>query len=208
MHSLARKLAFMTLATCTVAGCMDASTSSVDDIRAATSKYRSVEAALADGYVRDPFDTCETPYHLGIFENVGAMGVHFWRPDLLGVGEDGTRLDARGTHTDFLRPAILVYEPQPDSVLELVAVANVVSARAWHAAGHEEPPSLADVPFSYRPDDPGTGYAAHYDLHVWAFRDNPNGMFAPYNPAVTCAHHEFNMPMIMPPDMPPDMPHH
>jgi hypothetical protein len=33
-------------------------------------------------------------------------------------------------------------------------------------------------------------------------------MFAPYNPAVTCAHHEFNMPMIMPPDMPPDMPHH
>jgi hypothetical protein len=26
----------------------------------------------------------------------------------------------------------------------------------------------------------------HYDRHVWVFRDNPNGVFAQYNPKVTC----------------------
>jgi hypothetical protein len=25
--------------------------------------------------------------------------------------------------------------------------------------------------------------------HVWVYRDNPNGVFAPFNPAVTCEHH-------------------
>jgi hypothetical protein len=26
----------------------------------------------------------------------------------------------------------------------------------------------------------------HYDLHVWLWKDNPEGMFTPTNPAVTC----------------------
>jgi len=25
--------------------------------------------------------------------------------------------------------------------------------------------------------------------HVWIYRENPNGVFAPFNPAVTCANH-------------------
>ena len=32
-------------------------------------------------------------------------------------------------------------------------------------------------------------FAPHYDRHVWIYRDNPNGVFAPLNPAVTCAYH-------------------
>jgi hypothetical protein len=24
---------------------------------------------------------------------------------------------------------------------------------------------------------------------VWLYRENPNGLFTPFNPAVTCAHH-------------------
>ena len=27
---------------------------------------------------------------------------------------------------------------------------------------------------------------AHYDLHVWLFKNNPEGTFAPTNPAVQC----------------------
>jgi hypothetical protein len=26
----------------------------------------------------------------------------------------------------------------------------------------------------------------HYDLHVWLWQHNPSGLFAPWNPDVTC----------------------
>jgi len=26
----------------------------------------------------------------------------------------------------------------------------------------------------------------HYDLHVWFWHDNPSGLFAPFNPALSC----------------------
>jgi hypothetical protein len=197
-----------------LAACADAPAPSLDEVRAATAKYASVDAALADGYVRDPMDVCETSYYLGSLKDEGTVGIHFFRPDLLGVtlgdGESDrrTRHDATGTHTDFLRPAMLVYEPQPDSVLELVAVANMVNARAWEAAGHREPPSFGDQPYDFHSDQSGTGFPAHYDLHMWLFRENPSGMFAPYNPAVSCEHHNFNLPVIVPPDGIPRAPHH
>jgi hypothetical protein len=197
------------LATCVLAACAEAPpTPSLEELRTATSRYRDVTVAVADGYVRDPLDICETPYSLGIFEDLGVMGVHYLRRDLLGIDEEGSRLDATTAHTDFLQPAVLVYEPQADSTLALVAIANVVSAAAWEGAGNREPPAFGDAPFAYAPANPGTGFAAHYDLHIWLYRDNPSGLFAPYNPAVTCEHHQFNMPMIMPPDAPPGMVHH
>jgi hypothetical protein len=180
----------------------------LDEVRAATSRYQDVEVALAEGYVRDPMDVCETSYYLGSMTDDGTMGIHFFRPDLLGVGEDETRHDAKGTHADFLRPAMLVYEPQPDSILELVAVANMVDAEAWSDAGHREPPTFGDVPFDFHPANGGAGFAAYYDLHMWLYRDNPSGMFAPYNPAVSCEHHVFNLPAITPPDGIPRAPHH
>jgi hypothetical protein len=180
----------------------------LDEVRAATSRYQDVEVALAEGYVRDPMDVCETSYYLGSMTDDGTMGIHFFRPDLLGVGEDETRHDVEGTHADFLRPAMLVYEPQPDSILELVAVANMIDARAWSDAGHREPPMFGDVPFDFHPANGGAGFAAYYDLHVWLYRDNPSGMFAPYNPRVSCEHHVFNLPAITPPDGIPRAPHH
>jgi hypothetical protein len=30
----------------------------------------------------------------------------------------------------------------------------------------------------------------HYDRHVWLYRDNPNGLFAQFNPNVSCQHHK------------------
>ena len=44
-------------------------------------------------------------------------------------------------------------------------------------------------------DNPATAideahlFEPHYDRHVWLYRDNPNGIFAPFNPAVSCEHH-------------------
>ena len=188
--------------------CGESVEQALEQARVATAKYRDVEVALADGYRRDPIDACETPSHMGIVEDLGVMGIHYLRPDLLGVGEGETRLDVTGTHTDFLRPALLLYEPQADGSLALVAVANHVSVAAWERAGRRDVPSFAGVRFELHPADPGMMTEARYELHAWLHRPNPRGMFAPYNPDVTCAHHDYDMPMIMPPDMPPDMIHH
>jgi hypothetical protein len=183
-------------------------------IRTATERYKDVNAAIADGYARDVMDLCETPAHMGSIENLGAMGIHYLRGDLLGIQKDETRLDVTGTHADFSQPAGLIYEPQADKSLALVAIENVVSASAWAAAGHKQPPSLQDTPFRLRPENPGMQTKAQYELQVWLFRVNPSGMFAPYNPKVTCEHHEYDMPMIHPPidllpgEKGPAQPHH
>ena len=171
----------------------------IEEVRAATEKYRDVQAAIADGYVRDPMDLCETPYHMGSTEQTGVMGVHFLRLDLLGIDSAHTRLDVTGTHTDFREPAALVYEPQADGSLTLVAVENMVSAAAWRARGHEEPPAFHGEPYEFRADDAGMSLAAHYDKHLWLFRENPSGVSAQYNPTVTCQHHVYNVPMMHPP---------
>jgi hypothetical protein len=172
---------------------------SIDAVRAATQKYRDVDAAIADGYVRDVMDNCETPAHMGVIDDLGARGIHFLRPDLLGIEGDETRLDVTRAHVDFLQPSALLYEPQADKTLELVAISNTVSAEAWAREGHTNPPTYQGTAYRYTPDNVGMGTKAWYELQVWLYRENPAGMFAPYNPNATCAHHEYNMPMIHPP---------
>jgi hypothetical protein len=60
----------------------------LDAIRTATEKYQDVNAAIADGYARDVMDLCETPAHMGSIEDLGAMGIHYLRADLLGIQTD------------------------------------------------------------------------------------------------------------------------
>jgi hypothetical protein len=167
----------------------------LEAVRAATEKYRDVNVALAEGYLRDPGDFCETADMMGRPASDGAMGIHFFRPDILGITATAPRVDGVGTHTDFLTPAVLIYEPQADGSLELVAVENLVFLAAWEAAGNTEPPAFHGVAYDRMVDDPATEtdeahmFAPHYDRHVWIYRENPSGVFAQFNPAVTCAHH-------------------
>lgn len=168
----------------------------LDDVRRATERFRDVEVAIAEGYVRDPLDLCDTADMMGKPASLGAMGIHYFRPDLLGISAPPSpRVDGNGTHTDFLRPSILIYEPRADGSLELVAVENLAFAKAWHASGQAEPPSFHGVVYDTMADDLQTSvdeahlFEPHYDRHVWIYRDNPSGVFAPYNPAVSCAHH-------------------
>jgi hypothetical protein len=166
------------------------------EVRRATERYRDVNVALKDGYIRDPFNLCETADMMGRPASLGAMGIHYFRPDLLGVtGPPNPRVNGTGTHTDFLKPSILIYEPQQDGSLTLVAVENLVFAKAWAAAGHTAPPSFNGVPYDDMKDDPATPideahmFEPHFDRHVWLYRENPNGLFAQFNPTVSCAHH-------------------
>ena len=168
----------------------------LDYVRRATNRFSDVNVALAEGYIRDPFDVCETAEMMGRPAALGAMGIHFFRPDLLGITKPPSpRVSGTGTHTDFRTPSVLIYEPQSDGSLELVAVENLVFAAAWRATGHTEPPSFHGVPYDAMADDPATAideahnFEPHFDRHVWIHRPNPNGLFTPLNPAVTCANH-------------------
>jgi hypothetical protein len=168
----------------------------LQEVRQLTERFRDVEVALAEGYIRDPADMCVTAEMEGRPAEEGAMGIHFFRPDLLGItGPPNPRVNGVGTHTDFRTPGILVYEPQADGSLELVAVENLVFLEAWEAAGNREPPTFHGLPYERMVDDPATdfdeahGFEGHYDRHVWIYRENPLGVFAPMNPNVTCRHH-------------------
>ena len=37
------------------------------------------------------------------------------------------------------------------------------------------------------PADEAHGFEPHYELHVWLYRDNPAGMFMPFNTRASCA---------------------
>lgn len=165
------------------------------EIRAATEKYRDINVALAEGYIL-PAEMCDTAEMMGMPKELGAMGVHYIRPDLLGItAPPNPRVDGTSTYTDFSKPAVLIYEPQADGSLELVAVENLVFEKSWKAAGNDAPPSFHNVAFDAMSDDPSTtldeahNFMPHFDRHVWLYRENPNGIFAQYNPNVTCEHY-------------------
>ena len=168
----------------------------LEAVRTATERFHDVNVALAEGYLRDPMNLCDTAEMMGRPRELGAMGIHYFRPDLLGIAAPpNPRVDGNGTHTDFLKPSILIYEPKADGSLELVAVENLVFEKAWSAAGNEQRPSYQGVPYDHMFDDPGTTvdeahmFEPHFDRHVWIYRHNPNGVFAQFNPNVSCDHH-------------------
>jgi hypothetical protein len=91
---------------------------------------------------------------------VGAMGYHYARQDLI---DDKTQ--AR-------KPEVLVYMPDEDGQYQLVA-AEFISTAA-------DRPELAGLDFEDGP------FPGSFALHAWIWRDNPDGMFASYNPDLSC----------------------
>jgi hypothetical protein len=76
------------------------------------------------------------------------------------------------------KPEVLLYEPQVGGGRELVAVEYIVPFDLWTAA---TPPVLMGQTFK-RNEQFGV-----WALHVWLYRDNPSGIFADWNPRVSCA---------------------
>ncbi len=81
-------------------------------IRQATQRFRDVQVALSEGYVIPPPAACISARAEGEPRQLGAMGVHVIRPDLLGITSVSPRVNGVGVHTDFSRPSVLVYEPR------------------------------------------------------------------------------------------------
>jgi hypothetical protein len=138
----------------------------VETVRQATARFQNVDEATAAGYT-DPLTCVSGPQE-------GTMGVHFGNAELLGDGV----LDAQ-------RPELLVYEPK-NGQLYLVAVEYLVFAADWDAH-NSAPPALLGQLLHYVGSPNRYGLPAFYELHVWAWKENPNGMFADWNPEVSCA---------------------
>ena len=166
----------------------------VSDLRAATAKYADVAVAEAEGFMRDPANHCVTAEMMGHPAEIGNMGIHYFRPDLLGITNPAPPVAGTDGVIDINLPEVLVYEPQMDGTLQLVAAEYLVFQEPWAKAGNTAPPALAGMPFVAMANDPATPideaheFTPHYELHVWVHRDNPTGLVSEFNPAVTCDH--------------------
>ena len=165
----------------------------IAEVREATAKYKDVNVALAEGFVPAP-SGCVTAAHEGLPAEWGAMGIHYIHPAMLKITKTAPRVDGMTTHTDFLKPSILLYEPQADGSLVLLGVENLVFQKSWKEAGSGAPPQFAGRTWDAMADDPATAadeahqFEPHYDQHVWTLRENPNGALMPFNPNATCEH--------------------
>lgn len=133
-------------------------------VKAATAKYHSVNRALAAGYVAPPVPAgcVESP--------MGAMGYHFENPALM---QDSV-LNPR-------RPEILLYERKRNGKFRLIGVEYYMEADRTATT-----PVLFGQAFQGPMPAHHPGMETHYDLHVWLWKKNPSGLFAEWNPRVSC----------------------
>lgn len=187
-----RTVAFILAATLFPMG-LSAAEVDLDQLREILAKYKDINVALADGYI-SPDNHCVSAGGEGLPAELGAMGIHYIHPGHLQVTGTEPRVNGNSTHTDWTRPAVLIYEPQADGSLELGAVENLVFEEAWKASGNTEELVLNGRSWDHMADDPATpgdeahGFMPHFDQHVWLFRENPAGTLIPFNPNVTCEH--------------------
>ncbi len=137
-------------------------------VRQSTERFKDVRAAEYAGYAL-MFGCVTGP-------DSGAMGLHYVNGQILSTNE-----------LDPTKPQIVIYEPQPDGTLRLIGADFVVLADAWDKK-NQGPPQLMGQLFHYFEAPNRFGLPAFYTLHVWAWKDNPNGAFVNWHPNVSCQH--------------------
>ncbi len=130
-----------------------------DQVRQADSRFKDVAVALKEGY---------SPIPCTSGTDGGAMGIHYVNGTL--INDEAIELG---------KPEAVMYEPGADGRLKLVAVEYITTKGPATLGGQLF--SLTGAPNRY-------GLPAFYELHVWAWKDNPKGVFADMNPTVSCEH--------------------
>lgn len=138
----------------------------------ATARFMDLQAAQAAGYALPtgvPLERC-----IMSLDGTGAMGFHYIHGDLVG--------DAV---LDPGKPEVLVFAPTADGGRDLVALEYVVFAEAWDAV-NDEPPVLFERELMLTGEPNRYELPPFYSLHAWLWRENPAGLFAGFDPDVTC----------------------
>jgi hypothetical protein len=135
--------------------------------KAASARYHSFEQAEQAGYSVAGEPCVASP--------LGAMGVHASNAALM--ADDAL---------DPLRPEILLYLPDAEGTLTLLGVEYFKADADQSLATDGDRPSLFGVPFNGPMPGHNPTMPIHYDLHVWFWQDNPSGLFALFNPAISC----------------------
>jgi hypothetical protein len=131
----------------------------VSHVCAANSRFTDVKVAVTEGYAPIP---CVS----GV--DGGAMGIRYVSAEYL-----------KDEVPDLKRPQAVIYEPLPDGKMTLVAVEYIA---------FKGPAALEGQLFSFTASPNRYGLGPFYELHVWAWKRNPRGVFADMNPKVTCEH--------------------
>jgi len=130
------------------------------EVRRHTAQFQRVENAVEAGYVNVNVGTCvEHP-------ELGGMGYHFVNFPLVGAQED----------LDITRPQAILYEPQKNGRYRLIGVEYITEP----GNPDIDAPTLFGEKFHWNP------MQGFWALHVWIWKNNPSGMFADWNPNVSC----------------------
>lgn len=129
-------------------------------VKNATARFHDFEESQKAGYTSQYPAGCKTSPE-------GGQGFHYLNPALV------------DDKIELLKPELVMYEPQKNGKLQLVGVDYVVPFTAWKS---DSAPTLLGVPFM-RNEPLGV-----WALHIWAWRPNPSGMFAMWNPNVNCTY--------------------
>ena len=137
----------------------------VEAVRNGTRQYINVNNATAAGY--GPFLGCVAG------TDHGAMGVHYVNGTLLA-----------NLTLDPSQPQALIYEPD-NGKMTFVGVEFILDSASWLAA-NGAPPVLDGQVFNFVGAPNRFNINSFFELHVWAWRDNPQGSFVDWNNSVTC----------------------
>lgn len=140
----------------------------LNQVRRATSAFYSFDVAGAAGWDVAISPCVESP--------MGGMGYHIANLDQLGNGS-----------LSLLRPEVLLYAPTEDGSMEFLGVEYIIPDPDEELL---EPPVLMGQTFHFNPGQ------KIWALHVWTAKHNPEGIFAAWNPEVSC---EFAPPPPPPP---------
>lgn len=127
--------------------------------RAATARYHRVAASVADGFI--PLGGCVS------VPGLGGQGVHHGNP---------ARFD---TTVSVTQPEVLMYEHTASGI-------RLVGIEYFAVYVGQPAPQLFGQTFMGPMPGHDAGMPTHYDLHVWLWQTNPSGMFADFNPNVSC----------------------
>ena len=151
-----------------------AMTPELESVRKLLDKYNYPIAAVRDGFYSSL--GCIS-YPNGVVDGSmkypkGAMGVHF-----INMGNVGPKLDPS-------KPQVLIYEPVGDKLKLVAAEWFMPTQLANGTAPTIFGQTLGGPMEGHQPVMPAELH--HYDLHVWLWKANPEGVFSPTNPAVKC----------------------